>query len=110
MFPNNADPNSIKSAYRKMAMKYHPDKNPGDKNAEKKFKEASEAYNILSDQEKRQAYDTYGHDAFNQTGGGGFSEGFRVLGIFLTSLKIFWRLRRERLTAKATTERSGSKI
>ena len=52
---NNADPNSIKSAYRKMAMKYHPDKNPGDKDAEEKFKEASEAYNILSDQEKNQS-------------------------------------------------------
>ena len=79
---NNADPNSIKSAYRKMAMKYHPDKNPGDKDAEEKFKEASEAYNILSDQEKRQAYDTYGHEAFNQTGGGGFSEGFGGFGNF----------------------------
>ena len=87
---NNADPNSIKSAYRKMAMKYHPDKNPGDKNAEEKFKEASEAYNILSDQEKRQAYDTYGHEAFNQTGGGGFSEGFGGFGNFSDIFEDFF--------------------
>ena len=49
----NASPNELKSAYRKLAVKYHPDKNPGDKKAEEKFKEASEAYGILSDQEKK---------------------------------------------------------
>ncbi len=72
------DSNSLKSAYRKLAMKYHPDKNPGDSEAEKKFKEISEAYEVLSNPEKKAAYDQYGHDAFTGPGGGqgGFSEGF----------------------------------
>ena len=72
------DNNSLKSAYRRLAMKYHPDKNPGDSEAEKKFKEISEAYEVLSNPEKKAAYDQYGHDAFTGPGGGqgGFSEGF----------------------------------
>ena len=72
------DSNSLKSAYRRLAMKYHPDKNPGDSEAEKKFKEISEAYEVLSNPEKKAAYDQYGHDAFTGPGGGqgGFSEGF----------------------------------
>ena len=56
----NASPEQIKSAYRKLAVKYHPDKNPGDKKAEDSFKEASEAYGILSDKEKKQNYDNFG--------------------------------------------------
>ena len=71
----NASPEELKSAYRKLAVKYHPDKNPGDKSAEDKFKEASEAYGILSDQEKKQNYDNFGHAAFEGGGGrqgGGF--------------------------------------
>ena len=71
----DVDSGSLKSAYRKLAMKYHPDKNPGDTNAEKKFKEVSEAYEVLSNTEKREAYDAYGHDAFSQQGGGGFTDG-----------------------------------
>ena len=67
----NADSKEIKSAYRKVAMKYHPDKNPGDSVAEEKFKAAAEAYSILSDDQKRTQYDQFGHSAFNQ-GGGGF--------------------------------------
>ena len=63
----NADPEQIKKAYRKLALKYHPDKNPGDKNAEDKFKEATEAYEVLSDPDKRKTYDQFGH-AGAQTG------------------------------------------
>lgn len=65
-----ADDSTIKKAYRKLAKQYHPDVNPGDAEAEKKFKEASEAYAILSDPEKRQQYDQFGHAAFEQGGGG----------------------------------------
>jgi molecular chaperone DnaJ len=67
----------IKKAYRKVAMQYHPDKNPGDKAAEEKFKEAAEAYEILSDADKRAQYDRFGHQAFGagNKGGGGYSGG-----------------------------------
>ena len=68
----NADAKEIKGAYRKVAMKYHPDKNPGDSAAEEKFKEAAEAYSVLSDNQKRTQYDQFGHAAFNNQGGGGF--------------------------------------
>ena len=71
----NADAETIKKAYRVLAKKYHPDMNPGDKNAEAKFKEASEAYAVLSDPQKRQQYDQFGHAAFDGAagaGGGGF--------------------------------------
>ena len=57
----SASDTDIKKSYRKIAMKYHPDKNPGDKEAEKKFKEAAEAYAVLSDDRKRQQYDQFGH-------------------------------------------------
>ncbi len=67
----NADDAAIKKAYRGLAKQYHPDMNPGDKNAEKKFKEASEAYAILSDPEKKKQYDQFGHAAF-EGGAGGF--------------------------------------
>lgn len=66
----NADDAAIKKAYRVLAKKYHPDMNPGDKNAEAKFKEASEAYAVLSDPEKRKQYDQFGHAAFDGPGGG----------------------------------------
>ncbi|MFZ5518117.1 MAG: molecular chaperone DnaJ [Candidatus Zhuqueibacterota bacterium] len=69
--PRSADANDIKKAYRKLAMQYHPDKNPGDKQSEEKFKEVSEAYEILRDQEKRRRYDQYGQSGLK----GGF-EGF----------------------------------
>src|SRR5246500_927044 len=61
----------IKASYRKLAMEFHPDKNPGDNTAEVKFKEINEAYDVLKDDQKRAAYDRYGHAAFEQGGGAG---------------------------------------
>ncbi len=77
-----ASDSEIKSAYRKLAKKYHPDANPGDKEAEAKFKEASEAYAVLSDSQKRQQYDQFGHAAFDggAGGGGGFDFGGMDMG------------------------------
>ena len=66
----NADDATLKKAYRKLAKKYHPDMNPGDKEAEAKFKEATEAYGVLSDPDKRRQYDQFGHAAFENGGGG----------------------------------------
>ncbi len=83
----NATPEQIKKAYRKKAIQYHPDKNPGDKEAEEKFKEAAEAYDVLSDEKKRQLYDQYGHamgqQGFPGGGAGGFySQGFDMNDFF----------------------------
>ena len=77
--PRTASEADIKKAYRRLAMKYHPDRNPGDKSAEDKFKEAKEAYEVLSDAPKRGVYDQYGHaglEASRQGGGGGGAEAF----------------------------------
>ena len=71
--PRGASADEIKKSYRKLAVKFHPDKNPGDKSAEDKFKELGEAYEVLSDADKRAAYDRFGHQAFQQ--GGGFGGG-----------------------------------
>jgi len=77
----SADEEEIKKCYRKLAVKYHPDKNPGDKNAEESFKELGEAYEVLCDPQKRAAYDQYGHAAFDRRAGfgrGGFHDPFEV--------------------------------
>ncbi|MBL8028561.1 MAG: molecular chaperone DnaJ [Fibrobacteres bacterium] len=73
----DADADALKSAYRKLAVQYHPDKNKGNKEAEEKFKEATEAYEVLKDPAKRKQYDQFGHAAFSQGGGGGGFRGFQ---------------------------------
>jgi len=83
----SANAGDIKKAYRKMAIQYHPDKNPDDKAAEEKFKEAAEAYEVLSNPNKKAKYDQFGHQAF-QNGGAGFSGGMNMDDI-LVSLEIF---------------------
>jgi molecular chaperone DnaJ len=70
--PRNASEQEIKSAYRKLALKHHPDRNPGDKQAEERFKEAAEAYGVLGDPDKRRRYDTYGHAGVSGAAGQGF--------------------------------------
>jgi molecular chaperone DnaJ len=88
----SADDDEIKKAYRKMAIKFHPDKNPGDKSAEDKFKEAAEAYEILSNREKRARYDQYGHAGMGASGGGGgggFHGGMNMDDIFSQFGDIF---------------------
>jgi molecular chaperone DnaJ len=78
----------LKSAFRKAAMQHHPDRNPGDQEAELKFKEINEAYQCLSDKDKRAAYDRYGHAAF-ENGGGGFGDGFGGDGFASSMADIF---------------------
>ena len=78
----SADIAEIKKAYRKMALKYHPDKNPEDTAAEEKFKEAAEAYEVLSDESKRQRYDRFGHQGVGGAGAGGFGGGMSMDDIF----------------------------
>ena len=73
----DAGASEIKKSYRKLAMKFHPDQNPDDPGAEDRFKELGEAYEVLSDEDKRAAYDRYGHDAFKARGAGGGGRGLR---------------------------------
>lgn len=85
----NASIDEIKKIYRKKALQYHPDRNPGNKEAEEKFKEATEAYSILSNAETRQKYDQFGHSAFEQGGGAGGFGGFEQYGDFSGFEDIF---------------------
>ncbi len=85
----SATADEIKKAYRSLAFKYHPDKNPGDTEAEEKFKEAAEAYSILSDEAKRQRYDQFGHAGMGGAAAGGFGGGFTMEDIFSQFGDIF---------------------
>jgi len=85
----SASADEIKKAYRKVAMQYHPDRNPGDKAAEEKFKEAAEAYEVLSDQEKKAQYDRFGHAGLNNRGGFGGGQGMNMEDIFSNFGDIF---------------------
>ena len=85
----NAKPEEIKKAYRQKALKYHPDKNPGDATSEAKFKEAAEAYEVLSNPEKKSRYDQYGHASMGNNFGGGFGGGMSMDDIFSQFGDIF---------------------
>jgi molecular chaperone DnaJ len=96
--PRNASEQEVKSAYRKLALKYHPDRNPGDRGAEERFKEAAEAYSVLGDADKRQRYDTYGHAGLGGAGGAGFDPSVfadfsDILGDFFGFADVFGRRR-----------------
>ena len=84
----NASADDIKKAYRKLAIKYHPDKNPGNKEAEEKFKEISAAYEVLSDPEKRSRYDQFGHEAYTSSGGGGGADFNHAQDIFINKFEL----------------------
>ncbi len=105
-----ADDAEIKRAYRKLAMEYHPDRNPGDEDAEKKFKEINEAYDILKDQQKRAAYDRFGHAAFNGGMGGDGAAGAGTAGFDFSSnfSDIFEDLFGEFTGARARGRSGGS--
>ncbi len=112
----NASGDEIKKAYRKLAMQYHPDRNPGNKEAETKFKEATEAYEVLKDEQKKAAYDQFGHQAFGAGAGGaggaygqGF-EGFDFNDIFSNFSDIFGDLGGGRQTKKRSSAIRGSDI
>ncbi|MEM9896981.1 MAG: DnaJ domain-containing protein, partial [Bacteroidota bacterium] len=85
----SASKDEMKKAYRKIAIKYHPDKNPDDKEAEEKFKEAAEAYEVLSNDEKRQQYDRFGHQGVGGAGGGFRGGGMNMEDIFSQFGDIF---------------------
>ncbi len=108
----NASADEIKKSYRKLAMQYHPDRNPGNKEAEAKFKEATEAYEVLKDEQKKAAYDQYGHSAFSQGGGGngqGGFDGFDFNDIFSNFSDIFGDFG-GRQNKKRSTAQRGSDI
>jgi molecular chaperone DnaJ len=96
--PRNASEQEIKSAYRRLALKHHPDRNPGDRQAEERFKEAAEAYGVLGDPEKRHRYDTYGHAGLGTAAGAGFdptifADFSDILGDFFGFGDVFGRRR-----------------
>ena len=96
----NADDNEMKAKYRKVALKYHPDRNPDNKEAEENFKEAAEAYAVLRDPEKRKIYDQYGHKGLQGTGFSGFDDIFSSFGDIFDEFFGFGGSRRSRTTAR----------
>ena len=106
----NANGAEIKKAYRKLAMQYHPDRNPGNKEAEAKFREATEAYEILKDDQKRGAYDQYGHQAFSQNGGASGFEGFDFNDIFSNFSDIFSDFSNQGRSNKRSAAHRGSDV
>lgn len=114
-----ASADEIKKSYRKLAVKFHPDKNPGDKAAEERFKELGEAYEVLSDPQKRAAYDEYGHQAFDprsragagRGGGGGFHDPFEIFReVFGSGGGIFSELFGEARSADPTAPARGADL
>jgi molecular chaperone DnaJ len=99
----------LKKSYRKLAMKYHPDRNPGDKSAESRFKEVSEAYDVLKDDQKRAAYDRFGHAAF-ENGGGGQAGGFHEGGLGDIFDQMFGEFMGGRRGAQGGRTRAGSDL
>lgn len=111
----DADADTIKKAYRKLAMQFHPDRNPGNKEAEEKFKECAEAYDVLSNAEKRAQYDRFGHAAFKQGGGRGFHGGFEnaddVFASFGDIFEDFFGMGSQKRSRKSKTEpRKGADL
>lgn len=110
----SANGEEIKKAYRKLAMQYHPDRNPGNKEAEDKFKEATEAYEVLKDDDKRSAYDRYGHQAQGQGGSGGFNQGgfdgFDFNDIFSNFSDIFGEMGGKKQGKKRSSAVQGSDV
>jgi len=104
----SADDRELKSAFRKLAMQFHPDKNPNDHEAERRFKDINEAYETLKDPQKRAAYDKFGHAAFEQGGAGGFGSGFNGAGGFSDIFEdIFGEMMGGRTRRSSSRERGG---
>lgn len=111
----DADADTIKKAYRKLAMQFHPDRNPGNKEAEEKFKECAEAYDVLSNSEKRSQYDRFGHAAFKQGAGRGFQGGFEnvddVFASFGDIFEDFFGMGSQKRSRRSKTEpRKGADL
>ena len=108
----NASDDEIKKSYRKLALQYHPDRNPGNTEAEESFKEASEAYEVLRDPEKRGLYDRYGHDGLRNTGFQGFTNFDEIFSSFSSIFEDFFdmgpRTRRRRTTGLRCMKPSGT--
>lgn len=109
--PRNASEEEIKKAYRKLALKYHPDRNPGNKGAEERFKEAAEAYEVLRDPEKRELYNRFGHDGLKGAGFTGFEDIFSSFGDIFSDFFGFGSSTRDRFRGRGRTRaRAGADL